>query len=148
MFKEANKSDAKVFYDLYDELRGFVEKGSNKPTFDEYKKLFCILLDEKGYRFWKIVDEDDIVIGVISVNERFNLFHCKKIIYIDEIVITAKFRNKGYGRKAIDFICDFYERIGGVAKVELSTDYNNSPAREFYNKVGFDDYAALYKIKI
>ena len=146
MIREANKNDAKVFYELYDELRGYVEKGCEKPTIEEYETLFALLLEDESYKLWKIMDGENVA-GVIVINERYNLFHCKKIVYVDEIVITEEKRGKGFGRKALDYVCEYYRKKGNVVKVELSTDYNNTQARGFYSNIGFDDYAALYKVK-
>nr|WP_315020018.1 GNAT family N-acetyltransferase [uncultured Aminipila sp.] len=148
MFKEAKKEDAKVFYEMYDQLRDHVEKGCAKPNLQEYTELFTSLIEDVNYKMWKILDENERVVGVIAAAIRENLFHCKKIVYIDEIVISEESRGKGFGRKGLNFVADYYKEQGDVVKLELSTDYQNTPARGFYTHIGFDDYAALYKIKL
>ena len=148
MLKEAKKEDAAKYYELYEQLRGFVEKGGKKPSFNEFQTLFLSLIENSSYRLLRIENRNSETVGVIVISSRDNLFHCKKIIYIDEIVIEQKYRGLGYGKESLLELKKYYKEKGDTVKIELSTDYNNTPARAFYDNVGFEDYAALYKMKI
>jgi len=148
LLRDACLDDAATYYEMYDEMREHVELGCQKPSFDSYQKMFSEILSNPNYKLMAIMDTDSNVVGVMTINVRENLFHCKKIAYVDEIVISEPYRGKGYGAGALHQIVEFFKANGDIVKVELSTDYQNTPARKFYSNIGFSDYAAMFKYKI
>lgn len=143
--EKATSQDREFFYTCYEELRKFIELHAKKPSREDFLKTFDVLLEDDSYDLFTIHNGNE-KIGVVSNNIRLNLFHTRKIIYIDELVILEKYRGKSYGRRVILKIVDYYKKLGNVEKIELSADYENVRTKNFYDIVGFENYSALYRL--
>jgi N-acetylglutamate synthase-like GNAT family acetyltransferase len=119
---EASEADyvniTSLYYELYPER--YVKKG-NIP-FNGIKinnKVFIAKIDSK-------------VVGFIIAT--FIKYSSSSAGYLEELVITEKYRNKGFGRALVETALR-WENTLGAEVVFVTTD----EAQEFYKKLGFKD---------
>ena len=82
------------------------------------------------------------VIGVISFAIRRTIIHSGKSGLIDEIVVTRDHRGKGIGKQLINAAVEKCRQLG-CCEIEVSTEFTNTRAREFYRSCGFDEIAVF-----
>ncbi|MFB0560431.1 MAG: GNAT family N-acetyltransferase [Candidatus Lokiarchaeia archaeon] len=63
---------------------------------------------------------------------------------IEDLVVEEKFRNKGIGKKLVDFVEQQikHERIRGI---ELSSDFNRNQAHKFWERLGYKKLAYQFR---
>lgn len=91
-----------------------------------------------------VLYENNKPIGfVISyINEKRNKQENKKVVYIEEIAILKEFRNKGYGRKTIEFVLDKGKKRGmDIARLHVYR--HNETAYSLYKKLGFNEIKSI-----
>jgi len=96
-----------------------------------------------------VLYENNQPIGFIIsyINEKRNKQENKNVIYIEEIAILNEFRNKGYGRKVIEFVLD-KGMNKGMDIARLHVYRHNEKAYRLYKKLGFNEIKSIgYWIK-
>jgi ribosomal protein S18 acetylase RimI-like enzyme len=87
-----------------------------------------------GHDFRSIVNEDRLVVGVLwfAPNEAPH----RRAIFIWDIVISAGFRGRGYGRAALEALEPIALALG-YGEIELHVFGDNEVARNLYRSAGF-----------
>jgi len=133
---DADKIDIERLIEIYSSPHLYHSKEEAtwfvKPFF-EYHHIKIVKIEGRviGALFWKVVEEKHH--GLAEIGE----------FWIDE-----SFRRKGFGerllRTGINDIKQFYARNNQkLRKVLVTTSEDNEPARNLYEKVGFEKSAAL-----
>lgn len=92
----------------------------------------------------QVLFEDDIPIGFIisDINEKRNLQEDKKVIYIEQIAILKKYRNKGFGHRILNRIMNYGAQKGmEIARLHVYRDNEN--AYKLYKGLGFDEIKSI-----
>jgi ribosomal protein S18 acetylase RimI-like enzyme len=84
----------------------------------------------EGYIYYLIKNGRDDYIGYIGV------FPDKDSLFLSKIYLKKSFREKGYGRRAMDFVCNI-AREKKRPKITLTVNKNNSRAIKAYEAMGF-----------
>lgn len=88
------------------------------------------LSDDSKYYYRYLVDEKAEFIGEIAYH-----YDDESCVYLADVLIHAKYRNKGYGGIALDLLCDIAKENGiSVLYDEL---WNDNPAISLFLKHGF-----------
>jgi ribosomal protein S18 acetylase RimI-like enzyme len=61
---------------------------------------------------------------------------------IDELVVASSFRDKGVGRELLDAAVEKCKQLG-CSEVEVSTEFTNTKAKEFYKRCGFEERGVI-----
>ena len=110
----------------------------------ENENLRNILLEMLSKSCIIVILEDECIIGYASYKIIENLI---KSLWIDEIVVEENFRNKGYGKKVLNYI----EKIAEAKEcdsIELSCWSFNKRALEIYEHLGFEEQKVIFEKKI
>ncbi len=62
--------------------------------------------------------------------------HCSTFLEIGLIAVDEKSRGKGIGTALLNYV-DYLATIGGINKIEVSTQFANQPAMNLYQKAGY-----------
>lgn len=91
-----------------------------------------------GYESYVVLvaEVGGVAVGLISVSVRRTLLHAGSSAFIDELVVTRQHRGKGVAARLIAGAVDACKGRG-CCEVELSTEFSNTVAREFYRSCGF-----------
>jgi ribosomal protein S18 acetylase RimI-like enzyme len=89
-----------------------------------------------------VATSGDSVIGFINFTTRRTIVHTRPSGLIDELVVAARFRDKGIGKHLVSAALQKCRELG-CDEIEVSTEKTNVRARGFYKKCGFDEDAVL-----
>jgi ribosomal protein S18 acetylase RimI-like enzyme len=108
--------------------RPYNEKWSKKTATQKIKDYF------KGHEIF-LLEIDKKIIGFIVITTY--LWDKGTRGYIDEIVIDSKFQGKGYGKKLMEFVEDYF-RKKGIKEVTLMSS-TKSKAFNIYKKLKYKE---------
>jgi GNAT superfamily N-acetyltransferase len=66
---------------------------------------------------------------------------------IGDFVVAREHRGKGVGRKLIETAIERCKEMG-CCEVEVTTEFTNTDAREFYKKCGFEELGVILEIDL
>ncbi len=81
------------------------------------------------------VYDDGVLIGICGM-WFMTRHYAGKSVEVDHVIITAKYQNKGLGKKVMQWVYD-YAQSKGCLWVELNTFVYNFPSHKFYYNEGF-----------
>ena len=97
-------------------------------------------------RVW-LIDDGDEPIGYVVLTLGFSLEYHGQDAFIDELFIKASHRGKGVGTKVMEFV-EAASRELGINALHLEVERANLPARDLYQKFGFEDHARYLMTKL
>lgn len=91
-----------------------------------------------------VLTENDKIVGYLAyrIKER----HVKKLD-VDQLVISKKSRNKGYGKMLMNEVKNIAKKTG-CARIELNCWLFNENALAMYEHIGFERQRIIYEMKI
>jgi GNAT superfamily N-acetyltransferase len=92
-------------------------------------------------------DEREQVIGLLTISQRWTLWHTGPCALIEELVVDEGVRGQGVGRALIQAAIG-WARAQGCSEVEVSTEADNLKAQAFYQRLGFDSVALLLEYEL
>jgi GNAT superfamily N-acetyltransferase len=138
--REAKKSDLPVIetlsLELIDSLYSKVEVDKEKVV----KNCKKILSDVNSYML--VAEMNDSVTGFIHFTTRTTLLHYKLSGLIDELVVARDYKKKGVGKALIHAAAEQCRQLG-CCELEVSTEFSNTAAREFYKGCGFSERGVI-----
>lgn len=118
------------FLTVAEEFKLTVENAPTNPAFIELDWL--IKMKEKGIALFGVYNEDT-QIGFVAI-ERAK----EGRYYMEKLAVLPEFRHKGYGRRIMDFVCD-YIRSNGGGKIGIGIINENSILKQWYQNYGFQE---------
>lgn len=145
IIREARDADLAVMERLVVELIGQVDdrRGIDAgAALENCRNLlrdanFCILLAEV----------DGAVVGLVNTTIRRTLTHGSGSGLIDELVVASSHRGRGVGRQLVSAAIEHCRQLG-CCEVEVSTEFSNAEAREFYRNCGFEERGVLLEMDL
>ncbi len=90
--------------------------------------------------------EGESPVGYIVLTFGYSFEYHGRDSFIDELYIEPRFRRKGIGRRAMQFVEERARELG-VNAIHLEVDQGNDPAAELYRRAGYDDNARFLMTK-
>lgn len=91
-----------------------------------------------------LAEREGKVIGFISFMIRKTIIHSGLCGLIDELVVSKRHRRKGVGKELIDAAIEECKKLR-CCEVEVSTEFTNVNAREFYKHCGFEETGVIFE---
>lgn len=91
-----------------------------------------------------LAEIDGVIIGFINFTIRKTLLHNGHSGIIDELVVTKNYRGKGVGKQLINAVIEKCKHLG-CCEVEVSTEFTNTTARDFYKNCGFEEKGVIFE---
>lgn len=86
---------------------------------------------------------DGQVVAFLSLIFYQTLFHAGGTALINELIVTRRYRGQGIGRALVEQArAEALAR--GMDELEVATELDNRPARDFYRRCGFDQEYILF----
>lgn len=101
------------------------------------RALRSFLRDPRAGRGW-IILVDGYPAGYMILTLGFSLEFYGRDGFLDELFLEAPFRNRGVGRKALEYLEDQARRLG-VGALHLEVTRDNEPAKRLYAGMGFEN---------
>ncbi len=89
-----------------------------------------------------VAETEGKVIGFTSFVTRRTIIHSGPCGRIDELVVSKRYRRKGVGKELINAAVEECRKLK-CCEVELSTEFTNVNAREFYKHCGFEETGVI-----
>jgi len=142
IIRKANKSDLPIIIELMKEL---IEAMDDVEGFDiDIVSENCHSLLNDVNSNIMVAEIDGHTVGVVKYSARRTFLHSGLSGLIDELVVTKDYRGKGIGKQLIFAVIERCEQLG-CCEVELTTEYTNTNAIEFYKKCGFVERGPLFE---
>ena len=94
---------------------------------------------------WVICDGEQ-VIGYVVLTLGFSFEYGGRDAFLDELYLDEKYRGRGIGRQAMEFV-EAQAREMGVNAVHLEATHGNHPAIELYRRAGYVAHARVLMTK-
>lgn len=146
IIRDVQKSDFEEWQSLFDSFLNYtgikIKEESKKITFDRF-------LDEKVHMWCAIAIDKESAhpIGFVHYLRQYTTLNVKVKIYIHDLFVRSEYRNKHVGKRLIEFVYDFADRMN-TCDVFWACDENNVNAQHLYEKMGFNDGKIIYKRNI
>lgn len=89
-------------------------------------------------RAW-LVSDGNLPVGYVVLTFGYSLESHGQDGIIDEIYIAAEYRNRGIGKRVLEFV-ETEARQLGLKKLYLEVERSNSRAQKFYSELGYVDH--------
>lgn len=113
--------------------------------FEDYLRLLREAQANSGYQLWAALRGQEIL-GLMGVRVLTDFVHARHL-YIDDLVVTDKFRSQGLGAKLLEFAEDL-ARTNSCRGLRLCTGVSNQEAVRFYERLGWQARAYSFKKKL
>lgn len=140
LIRQARESDIPTIVNLAIKL---IESMENKEGIDLHRILRnCqnLLKDTNSYIL--VAEVNGTLIGFINFTTRRTLLHTGLSGLIDELVVNKNYRGKGIGKQLIYSAIEKCKHLG-CCEVEVTTEFANINAREFYSSCGFEERGVI-----
>ena len=131
IFRKAELSDSKRIAELFEEMLGTIYHTNDVKGYEDgYLDKYFSGRDDLIY----VAELDKEVVAFLSVE----VYREDGYIYLDDLSVTAKCRDKGIGTKLIS-LAETYSGDTGVPAIVLHVEKTNERAHRLYKKLGYSD---------
>ncbi len=140
ILRHAEERDLPALKSLTLELRGLAE--IETPSFEpDFHKIFSLCIDDPQCHII-VAERGSEVLGYLTLWLRPCLSHTGLCALIDDLVVAETARGQGMGRALLGEALKRARRAGCV-EIEVSTGFDNEPARSLYRSQGFEERGLL-----
>jgi len=143
--REATLEDQKEICVLIRQLEDYV-KLAHGPSERDLRETLAKLINSPNC-FVLVAEDDDKIIGLLTMWVRPTLFHGAGSALIDELIVDKSYRGVGVG-EALVKSAFAKAKSRSCIEIEVSTERTNQKAMEFYRKCGFTTEHVLLEKEI
>lgn len=110
-------------------------KGASATT-ETFAKTFAEALASEELIRLLIFEEEGTPVGFANLMIIFNVWSHGKAMILDDLYIRKECRNRGYGKKALEYI-EKYAKSMGCRRLQFLSEKTNPDARAFYEAIGY-----------
>jgi len=111
------------------------------------EERFRMMIESPQHTIFVAEAGQEQVVGLLTVSQRWTLWHTGPCALIEELVVDVGVRRQGVGRALIQAALD-WAKAQGCSEVELSTELDNLKAQAFYRRLGFESTALLLEYEL
>ena len=131
LYRKAELSDSKWIAELFKEM---LETIYHTKDVEGYEDGYLDKYFSDGDDLIYVAELEKEVVAFLSIE----VYKEDGYIYLDDLSVTAKCREKGIGTKLISLAEDYSEEIG-VSAIVLHVEKTNERAHQLYRKLGYSD---------
>jgi GNAT superfamily N-acetyltransferase len=139
----ASPSDALAAVGLMAQLAEFSHGQVDTGVEDRFRAM----LELPTHAIFVAEDEKEQVTGLLTISQRWTLWHTGPCALIEELVVDEGVRGQGVGRALIQAAID-WAKAQNCSEVEVSTEADNLKAQAFYRRLGFESAALLLEYEL
>ncbi|MCK5561467.1 MAG: GNAT family N-acetyltransferase [Thermoplasmata archaeon] len=138
--RDVDINDLPALEKLTAELISTLENKDNIDIKRVSENLETLFNDSNSYII--VAEINNVIVGFLNLSIRQTIMHSGPSCLIDELVVTESYRDHGVGRELILAAIEKSQFID-CCEIEVSTEFANTSAIEFYNKLGFQERGIL-----
>lgn len=106
------------------------------PSEEEMREVFYEAISSpKDIKIF-IIEQDNNIIGYVNTWCVYSIWTMGKSLIVDDLYISREFRNKGYGKRAMEYLIN-YALSNRFKRIQLNAEKDNIIAQTLYKKLGF-----------
>jgi len=106
------------------------------PDTDKQRRGLTMLLESPATRCALVAEVDGRTVGMCTAQLVVSTAEGGPSALIEDVVVDENFRGRGLGRRLMDAIGEWAEQAGAT-RLQLLADKNNTPALDFYERIGW-----------
>jgi len=114
-------------FDVMRQLRPHLERV-------QYVPLMRSLMASERLKLLVLADEDEA--RAVAAYRVMNMLYCGSLLYVDDLVVDARVRSRGYGAQLISRLKDEGHALG-CSEIQLISRVTREQAHRFYYREGF-----------
>jgi GNAT superfamily N-acetyltransferase len=119
-----------LLVDLFSQEKDF------EPDREKQMRGLRLILEQPSRGRIFVLRNESLIIGMINLLITISTAEGGFVLLLEDLVIHREHRGHGYGRRLLDYACDF-AREKGFSRITLLTDKPNQMAKQFYLSHGF-----------
>lgn len=131
----ASEADLPQLADLLTEL--FSLENDFTPDRDKQLRGLRLILDEPQLGRLFVLRVDGQLAGMANALITISTAEGGKVLLLEDVIIRPQHRGAGLGRRMIEHVQE-WAREQGMTRVTLLADRDNTPALDFYARLGFE----------
>ena len=131
LYRKAEKSDSEIIAELFIEMLRTIY---NTDDVEGYKSGYLDKYFSEGEDLIYVAELNKEVVAFLSVE----VYRKDSYVYLDDLSVTEKYRDKGIGTKLISLAEDYSKDIG-VSAIVFHVEKTNENAHKLYRKLGYMD---------
>ena len=129
-------------------LANLFEEVEHSLEFEEIAEIFAEMDADDHHSTLLALDDDDAVVGVITVVESLSLSAGGRYGVINELFVVPEYRSEGVGKMLLDFAKEIGEQRGWT-RIEVTTPGDEfDKTLRFYEREGFWKIGPRYKFQL
>jgi GNAT superfamily N-acetyltransferase len=129
-------------------LAKLFEEVEHTPTEDELAEMFDSIEDDSQHSTLLALDDDDDVVGIITLTESISFYAGGRIGVVNELYVVPPYRSEGVGKMLLDAAKDLGQERGWK-RLEVTTPGDDfQKTLHFYEREGFVKIGPRYKYEI
>ncbi|MEJ2560700.1 MAG: GNAT family N-acetyltransferase [Anaerolineae bacterium] len=139
----ASPNDAPAAVGLMAQLAEFSHGQVDTGVEDRFRAMIKL----PTYAIFVAKNDNGHVVGLLTISQRWTLWHTGPCALIEELVVDEGVRGQGVGRALIQAAID-WAKTQRCSEVEVSTEADNLKAQAFYRRLGFESVALLLEYEL
>jgi len=131
----ATAEDLPQLADLLAEL--FTLESDFKPERDKQLRGLQLILDNPSLGRLFVLRVDGKVAGMANALVTVSTAEGGRVLLLEDVIVSREHRGGGLGRKLVEHVLD-WARGQGMTRVTLLADRDNTPALDFYRRLGYE----------
>ena len=145
LIRKATELDLPIIEKLIAELIGHVDDRRGIDAGAALENCRSLLRDANSCIL--LAEVDGVVVGLVNTTIRRTLTHGGSSGLIDELVVARSHRASGLGGQLMSAAIEHCRQLG-CCEVEVSTEFSNAEAREFYRNCGFEERGVILEMDL
>lgn len=137
IIREMRKDDLSAVWGLLRQLAEVLEDDEPLPALARLGELYDEMARLPQVYYNCVAEDDERVVGFLSLMCYRTFFHTGGTALINELVVAEDYRGRGVGRRLIAHAVEA-ARDRAVDEIDVSTEFINEKAQQFYQACGFD----------
>lgn len=144
-FRIADEQDTDIVAAL---LAALFEEVGHTPSAEEIAAIFADMDADDKHSTLLALDDDEDVVGVLTLTESLALYAGGHIGVINELYVVPEYRSEGVGKMLLDEAKELAENRGW-RRLEVTTPGDDYPKTlRFYEREGFFKIGPRYKFEL
>ena len=131
LYRKAERSDSEIIAELFIEMLRTIY---NTNDVDGYENGYLDKFFSESEDLIYVAEIDKEVVAFLSIE----VYKDDGYVYLDDLSVTEKYRDKGIGTKLISLAEDYSKDIG-VSAIVFHVEKTNVNAHKLYRKLGYMD---------
>lgn len=146
--RPAEPADTEVIVSLIEEIERYYGSSSVQPVAEREAQVKLALFAERPMAHVLLARDRDEVVGLAAYTFLWPAAGSTSSLFLKELYVRESGRRKRIGSQLMAKIQRIAAEQPGCSRVEWTADRDNATARQFYRKLGFEEFSGkvVYRV--